>query len=225
MRTHAKENASIQTEKNAYKVTYDMLFWLFLSGSVIGFFMEGAFCLITKGHWESHVVSVFGYYNILYGLGAILFFSGATVLRRYKLVVRVLLMTAAATVLELLCGLLLKYGLSMRAWNYENSFLNIDGIICPLFSFGWGIAALAFCLLYPKIYCLYSKLNGRTLHIVCIILTIIVAIDLCFTGVAIVRWSIRRRIPFARNAFERLLDHVWTDSWMQTRFVEWEFLS
>ena len=41
--------------------------------------IEGIFCLVTKGHWESHVVSVFGAFNVLYGFGAVLLYAGAVV--------------------------------------------------------------------------------------------------------------------------------------------------
>ena len=60
-------------------------------------------------------------------------------------------MMLAATILELMCGLFLKNELGMRAWNYENSFLNYKGVICPLFSLIWGVASFAFCIAQPWI--------------------------------------------------------------------------
>ena len=112
-------------EKNLHEenpITYDKMFWLFMSGSIAGVIVEGVFCLITKGHWESHVVSAFGAFNILYGFGAVLFYVGAVKLKNRPVAFRVITMALTATMLELICGLFLKYGLGMRAWNYENSF-------------------------------------------------------------------------------------------------------
>lgn len=56
-------------------ITYDKLFWLYLTGCIAGVIIEGVFCLVTKGHWESHVVSVFGAFNVLYGFGAVLLYA------------------------------------------------------------------------------------------------------------------------------------------------------
>lgn len=52
---------------------------------------------------ETHVVSVLAPYNILYGFGAVLFYIGA----HKSIAVQVAIMTAFATTLELLCGLIL----------------------------------------------------------------------------------------------------------------------
>ena len=52
-------------------ITYRKLFWLFLIGSVTGVVLEGLFCLVSKGAWETHVVSVYLPLNPLYGIGAV----------------------------------------------------------------------------------------------------------------------------------------------------------
>lgn len=106
------EIAFCKTEKT---ITYTKLFCLFLAGSVLGVLIEGIFCLISKGHWKTHVVSVIAPYNILYGLGAVLFYVGAVKLQHKPLAVQIAIMTFLGTVLELVCGLLLRYGLGMRA--------------------------------------------------------------------------------------------------------------
>lgn len=36
---------------------YDRLFIIFMIGNILGVLLEGTFCFITKGHWESHVVT------------------------------------------------------------------------------------------------------------------------------------------------------------------------
>ena len=54
-----KEKAKLNT-----KISYSSLFWLFMIGSLAGVIIEGIFCLIHKGAWESHVVSLFGPFNI-----------------------------------------------------------------------------------------------------------------------------------------------------------------
>lgn len=112
------------------EITYDKLILLFFVGCILGVLMEGTFCYILKGHWETHVVSVYGAFNTLYGVAAMLFYVGAVKMKDKPIAFRVIVMTVVATVLELLSGLLLRNWLGMRAWNYDNSFMNYKGIIC-----------------------------------------------------------------------------------------------
>lgn len=122
-----------------------------MAGCILGVLLEGIFCIITKGHWESHVVSVIGAFNILYGTGAVLFYVGAVRLKSKPMLFKVAVMAVSATALELTGGLLLRYGLGMRAWNYDGSFMNYKGMICLGFSLIWAFAAFVFCKLEPRI--------------------------------------------------------------------------
>lgn len=205
-------------------LTYDKVFWLFMIGNLLGVVIEGTFCAIAKGHWETHVVSVIGHFNILYGSGAVLFFCGAALLRRGNLLSRSFILALVATVLELFCGLFLKHGLGVIAWDYSNSFLNFDGIICLAFSIGWWVAAFAFCLLYPYLDRALSKLRGKLCHILCLLLTAFMVVNLSMTGVAIFRWSARHRGSPPKTRLGELADELAPDDWMQNRFIEWRFI-
>lgn len=206
------------------KFSYGRIFWLFLLGGVVGVALEGLFCLAVNGKWESHVVSVFGVYNIIYGFGAVAFYLCADRLERYGAPIKALAMAGAATALELVCGLILKYGLGMRAWSYENSFLNLGGLICPAFSVLWWVAGLGFCALYPWLCKLLDVLCGKCGRIACAVFSVFVALDLSVTTAFILRWSARHRNIEAETALERRIDTKAPDEWMERRFVDWHFL-
>lgn len=211
-------------EKSEKQIAYAKLFWLFIVGSVAGVIIEGLFCLIAKGHWETHVVSVIVPYNLLYGLGAVLFYIGAVKLQHRPLAVQIIIMTVLATVLELIGGLLLRYGLGMRAWNYSNNFMNYKGIICLSFSVAWGIAAFVFAKMAPRIEALLNRCTGKPWLVGCAVLSIVLAFDLCMTGTSIIRWSERHYGIPAQSSIQKELDVEAPDDWMQKRFVEWRFL-
>jgi len=213
-----------KTNTQNNEITYDKLLLLFMIGCVIGVIMEGSFCLITKGHWESHVVSVFGAFNILYGAGMVLFYVGAVKLKNKSLPAKVAIMALSATVLELLSGLLLRNMLGMRAWNYENSFLNYKGIICIGFTLIWAAVAFAFCKLQPKISRGLENIKGKAWHNTCVVVGIFMAINLTLTAMTIVRWSERHYGFSAQTKVQAYLDENAPDDYMQSRFVEWEFL-
>lgn len=226
MNTEIRENAAANASDavSEDRITYSKLFWLFLAGSVAGVVVEGIFCLTTKGRWESHVVSVFAQYNILYGFGAVLFYVGAAKLKNKPILFRVVSMAVIATVLELVCGLVLLYGLGMRAWNYEHNFLNYKGIVCLSFSFAWGLAAFFFCKLYPRIRLLLSKFSAKPWFIASGILSVLVIYDLGLTGISIIRWSERHYGIPAESRLQKECDIEAPDDYMKKRFVEWQFV-
>lgn len=61
-------------------------------------------------------------------------------------------MTIAMTVVEYIAGRIFIIGMNIKLWDYSDEWGNIQGIICPLFSFFWGlIAALYYFFLHPHI--------------------------------------------------------------------------
>ena len=46
-------------------------------GSILGTRIEGAFCLIRHGRWETHTVALWGPFCIIYGIGAVILYVGA----------------------------------------------------------------------------------------------------------------------------------------------------
>ena len=218
------DRSEVSVSKDDNNITYNKLLVLFLIGCVIGVLLEGFFCLITKGHWENHVVSVFFPLNILYGSGAILFYVGATKLSRQSLSNKVVIMTTIATLLELFCGLFLKYKLGMKAWSYTNRVLNYQGIICLEFSLAWGIVALVFFKQLPNINKFLDKFDKRKYEIIYIVITCLLIVDLFLTGASIIRWSERHYGIEATNKFKQVIDLELSDKWMQNRFIEWRFI-
>ena len=56
------------------------------------------------------------------------------------------------TVVEYIAGRIFIIGMNIKLWDYSDEWGNIQGIICPLFSFFWGlIAALYYFFLHPHI--------------------------------------------------------------------------
>ena len=103
-------------------IDYSKLFWLFLFGSLLGMLIEGVFCLIRFGHWETHVVSVRLPLCILYGIGAVFYFIGGAFLQNEKIIIQFLLFGALGTGLEFISGWILEHGLKMYAWDYSKRY-------------------------------------------------------------------------------------------------------
>ena len=52
------------------KASYPELFFLFFTGSILGFILEGIWRVIRTGTWENHSATVYGPFCIIYGFGA-----------------------------------------------------------------------------------------------------------------------------------------------------------
>lgn len=206
-------------------VVYSDLFWLFMAGSLLGVLIEGVFCVFCNGHWETHTVAVWGPFCLIYGVGTVVLYVGSVMMKGKNYIYQFVVFASVTTVVEYLCGALLKYGLHMRAWDYSSKFLNIDGLVCPTFMIVWGIAGVVFskwCV--PVLKKLFSKMNGGTWNIACIGLSVFMAFNLLITSVCIVRWSQRHQGVPPRNSIERYIDKTWDDNRMQKRFCEWRFI-
>ena len=50
---------------------YSNMFWLFMIGNILGVILEGIWCVIRNGRWETHVVTIWGPFCLIYGVGAV----------------------------------------------------------------------------------------------------------------------------------------------------------
>ena len=136
------------------------LAFLFFIGSVLGWVLELLFRNLTQ-HPDKIVNPGFctGPYLPIYGFGLCALYLLAS-LEQYSLVPdpfwnKVMLFAAMAvgmTLIEYMAGVFcLKY-LKVRLWDYSDLWGNIQGIICPLFSFFWAIlGAMYYFLIHPHI--------------------------------------------------------------------------
>ena len=224
MKLKESTKSSVSKADSGGEIKYGDLLCLFLFGSISGVIIEGVFCLMTKGVWESHVVSVWGWFNVLYGFGAVGLYAGAIKLREKSLLARIAVMTGIATALELICGLILRFGLGMRAWDYSGNFMNVGGMICLKFSLCWAGLALLVCVNADKMEHTLIRLRQKNNAVVCFCLSVFLALNFAFTAVTITRWSERHYGYEATSKFAQAIDAAANDEWMKNRFVEWRFL-
>lgn len=64
----------------------------------------------------------------------------------WRAVFVIALITVVMTLVEYVTGLIFIVGLKVKLWDYSKRPGNIQGIICPLFTFFWGVIGAAYCL-------------------------------------------------------------------------------
>ena len=215
---------NVKKEYRKIKVTYLKMVYLFVAGSLGGFLLEGVFSYLKRGAWESHVVSVWGPFCIIYGIGLCLCYKGNVAMEGKKMIYKFFAFGIGGCLLELVCGALLDVKWHMRAWNYTKHPLNFRGYVSLDMILVWGLLGVVMALLLPNLDKILSKLDGRFWEVACKCFIIFMAINLIITAGAINRWSERHFNLPPSNFIEEKLDEWYPDDYMHERFCEWKFI-
>lgn len=135
------------------------LAFLFCIGSVLGWGLEVLFRRFFSAHHWVNPGFLVGPYLPLYGSSLCILYLLAMLEplipvenawgRKLLLFV---LMALAITLVEYIAGLIFIRGMKIKLWDYSERWGNIQGIICPLFSFFWAIlSAIYYFLIHPHI--------------------------------------------------------------------------
>ena len=136
------------------------LAYLFFIGSVFGWVLELLYRNLTQRH-EKWVNPGFctGPYLPIYGCGLCVLFLLAS-LEQCSLISDpfwnkaslFLAMAVGMTLIEYLAGLFCLKFFKVRLWDYSDLWGNVQGIICPLFSFFWAVlGAIYYFFIHPYI--------------------------------------------------------------------------
>ena len=138
-----------------------VLLFLFFVGSLLGWVIElffRRFCS-PKGRTTKKWVNpgfLVGPYLPLYGSGLCVLYLLASInlsfLDEHPIIEKIVLfvfMAIAMTVIEYITGLIFIKGMNVKLWDYTDRWGNIQGIICPLFSFFWAVLGAIYYLLIP----------------------------------------------------------------------------
>ena len=138
-----------------------ILAFLFFIGSLVGWGIEVIFRRFVsnrKTHKWVNPGFLVGPYLPLYGFGLCLLYLLSKIDVSFiespwlANLVRFVAMSLSMTVIEYIAGLIFIKGMNIKLWDYSDQPGNVGGIICPLFSFFWGILGmLYFHLVHPYI--------------------------------------------------------------------------
>lgn len=136
-----------------------MLAFLFCIGSVVGWGIEVLFRRFFSAHHWVNPGFLVGPYLPLYGSSLCILYLLANIEPMIPIAnvwlckpLLFILMAIAITALEFVVGIIFIRGMKMKLWDYTDRWGNIKGVICPLFSFFWGIlSAIYYFLIHPNI--------------------------------------------------------------------------
>ena len=135
-----------------------VLAFLFVVGSLMGWVIELFFRrFVTSKKWINPGFLT-GPYLPIYGFGIDVLYLMSSIKLNYinnpiiRNIVLILIMTLGMVIIEYIAGIIFIKGMKVKLWDYSDRWGNIDGIICPLFTFFWGIAcAIYYFCIHPYI--------------------------------------------------------------------------
>lgn len=192
---------------------YFVGFWLFLIGSLFGYFFEGVLEVIKHGVWVSRPGLIYGPLSQVYGIGFVVI---AAVLYKIKKPVYLFLTgTIVGGLVEYILSLMQEYIFGTISWDYSDYFLNINGRTSLFHAICWGIISFIFMkFLFPMIMHMIHKLENTWGIWLTIILSILIAIDIFLSALASIRQNERKSCIPPSNSLERFIDEHYPDERM-----------
>ena len=207
------------------EVTYTLLVWLFLFGSVMGTLIEGLWCILKGSGWETHASTVWGPFCIIYGFGAVGVYLLSVWLKGKGSAIQFVLFSLSGAFVEYFGSLFQEKVFGSTSWDYSHHFLNIDGRVSLRMTLIWGALGIMFVrVAFPALTKLLSKLRAKPWRLVCVVLSVFMAVDLLVSGAAVLRWHDRLEgNTKADNAVERALDEAFDNDTMSRQYPNMVF--
>ncbi len=109
--------------------------------SVLGYILETIFAIVMYGEFESRQGFLYGPVCPIYGLGAVVMIVALQKFKKngYSIFLGGIIV---GSIVEYFISWFGEVFLNVRWWDYSGRFLNINGRICLLYSFYWGVIAI-----------------------------------------------------------------------------------
>ena len=202
---------------------YKLLLICFV-GSFAGVVMETIWCLVRYGFYESRAGLVYGPFNLLYGAGAVLLTLALYQYRNRGPVWSFLGGFLVGSALEYICSWGQEALLGSRSWDYSAMPLNINGRICLMYSFFWGLLGVMWIKdLYPRMAKWILKIPNRMGRPLTWALTAFLIVNAIVSCIAVARWAERVSGTPAASGFETFIDQRFPDERMERVFANMRF--
>ena len=193
-------------------------------GSFAGVVVEMLWCQFRNGYLESRSGLVYGPFNPVYGIGAVVMTLALYRYRNRSSSISFLGGALVGSVIEYLLSWGQEALFGSTSWDYSSMPFNLDGRICLLYSLFWGILGVFWIKsIYPRTAQVILKIPNRFGKILTWVLTILLVLDCAVSLMAVGRWSERVLGDPPASAVDVFFDQHFPDERMERIYANMEF--
>ncbi|MEG1069129.1 MAG: putative ABC transporter permease [Ruthenibacterium sp.] len=210
---------SFAAGKNGYK-----LIWVFIIGCLVGFTAEMIFAYAKTGAWVNRQGLIYGPFNQIYGLGAVLFTLTLYRFRNANGAVVFITSALVGSAFEWTCSFLQEFVFGCVSWEYSDTPANIGGRTNLFFAICWGVMDFLFIRnLYPFMSEAVEKIPNRIGKPLTIFLAILMSLDIIISFSAVTRQSMRIKGNAPDTAIGAFLDRHYPDEYLKKVYPSMQF--
>lgn len=189
------------------------IFWIFVIGSVFGFFAEMLYGIVYTRTFVIRQGLVYGPFVQIYGIGAVAYYLLITKVKDPKQAFFTGMIMGG--MLEYLCSFFQEIFFGTISWDYSNMFMNFNGRTCFLYCFYWGMIAVIFLkIIYPWLEKIEPLIRKKAIRIFTVFFMIFMTFDIVISCMAGNRQQERRKQIPPKNRMDVFLDQTYPDEYL-----------
>lgn len=186
------------------------IFWIFVIGSVFGFFAEMLYALVYTRTLEIRQGLIYGPFIQIYGAGAVAYYILISYIKEPKKAFFSGMIMGGS--LEYLCSFFQEIFFGTISWDYSDLFMNLNGRTSLLYGVYWGIIAIAYLkIVYPAFQKIEPIIDKKSVRIVTAFFMLFMTFDITISCMAGNRQQARHQNVPANGAIDEFLDRVYPD--------------
>ena len=190
-----------------------IIFWIFVLGSVFGFFAEMIYGTVYTRTLVIRKGLIYGPFIQVYGMGAVAYYLLISKIKEPKDAIFAGMIKGG--IKEYLCSFFQEKFFGTISWDYSKMFINLNGRISLLYCVYWGIIAVIYLkIAYPALKKLEPMIYKKTVKVFTIILMIVMIFDITISCMAGVRQKNRHKGIEANTEIEVFLDTKYPDEYL-----------
>ncbi len=189
------------------------IFWIFIIGSIFGFFAEMIYALVYTRTLEIRQGLVYGPFIQIYGIGAVAYYLLVNKIQEPKKLF--FSGMAMGGILEYLCSFFQEIFFGTISWDYSDLFMNFNGRTSLIYCFYWGLIAVAFLkVVYPLLKKAEKFIYKKGVRIFSIFFIIFMTFDIVISCMAGSRQNERYNGIPPKNKLDEFLDYAYPDEYL-----------
>ena len=187
-----------------------IIFWVFVIGSVFGFFAEMLYGLVYTRTSQVRQGLIYGPFIQVYGIGAVAYYFLVSKIKEPKKLFFAGMIMGGA--LEYIGSFLQEIFFGTISWDYTNLFMNINGRTSLLYCFYWGIIAVIYLkLVYPILEKIKPMIYKKWVRIFTVFFILFMTFDIVISCMAGNRQKERHKNIPPKNSLDVFIDKMYPD--------------